>query len=117
MNNRGFSLIELMIAMVILVVGVLGLAASARLVTSMTGKGGRYGGSASVASSRFETLRATTCANLAAGSATTGKYSESWTIDTNGLLKTINLTIAYPDGNATRTAKFTTMISCAPKTA
>lgn len=115
MNDRGFSLIELMIAMVILTVGVLGLAGSARLVTSMTGRGGRYGGSAAVAGSRFERLRATPCASLADGSGTTGKYTEAWTITTDGLLRTINLTITYPDGNATRTAKFSTTISCAPK--
>lgn len=115
MNDRGFSLIELMIAMIILTVGVLGLAGSARLVTSMTGKGGRYGGSASVASSRFETLRATTCASLANGSATTGKFSESWTITTSSLLRTISLTISYRDGTSTRTANFSTTISCAPK--
>ena len=57
MNAKGFSLIELMVAMMILTVGVLGLAASARYVTQMTGSGGRYGASSVVASSRFEQLR------------------------------------------------------------
>ncbi|MBI1723748.1 MAG: prepilin-type N-terminal cleavage/methylation domain-containing protein [Gemmatimonadetes bacterium] len=114
MNARGFSLIELMIAMVILTVGVLGVAASARLVTQMTGSGGRYGGSSVVASSRFEQLRAGDCATLTAGSATTGKYSESWTVAPSGLLRTVTLTISYNDGRGTRSAVFATTISCAP---
>lgn len=117
MNARGFSLIELMIAMVILTVGVLGVAASARLVTQMTGSGGRYGGSSVVASSRFERLRAGVCATLAGGSATTGKYSESWTVTISGasnLLRTVTLTISYNDGRSTRSAVFATTISCAP---
>ncbi|MDP3775538.1 MAG: prepilin-type N-terminal cleavage/methylation domain-containing protein [Gemmatimonadales bacterium] len=114
MNAKGFSLIELMVAMIILTVGVLGLAASARYVTQMTGSGGRYGASSVVASSRFEQLRAGGCAALAAGSATTGKYSESWAIAVSGLLRTVTLTISYNDGRGTRSAVFATTISCAP---
>lgn len=112
MNTRGFSLIELMIAMVILTVGVLGVTASARMVTQMTGSGGRYGGSAAVASSRFEILRASTCTTLANGTATTGKYSESWTIATAGQLKTVTLTITYNNGTTTRSDVYSSSISC-----
>lgn len=115
MSRRGFSLIEVMIAMVILTVGILGLAASATVVTRMTGRGGRYGGSASVASARFERLRATACASLASGEATTGKYSESWTVTSSGLLRKVSLTVSYPDGSSTRSDRFASTISCAPQ--
>ena len=114
MNNRGFSLIEVMVAMLILTVGVMGLAASATSITRMTGEGGRTGGAAAVASSRFELLRATACASLASGTATSGKYSESWTVSSSGQLVTVAETVTYVRGRASRSAVFTTYISCAP---
>ncbi len=118
MSKRGFSLVEVVIAIMILTVGILGLAASATAITRMTSEGGRSGGAAGVASSRFEQLRATAavnCANLAAGSATTGRYAESWTIATTGLMRTITVTVRYPSGRGTRTSSYTTNVSCAPK--
>lgn len=114
MNTKGFSLVELMVAMMILTVGVLGLAASARYVTSMTGQGGRYGGSSSVANARLEQLRATSCATLAAGSAETGKYSEAWTVTASGQLRTVTETVSYNNGRARRSDVFATTISCIP---
>jgi prepilin-type N-terminal cleavage/methylation domain-containing protein len=114
MSERGFSLVELMVALVILTVGVLGLAASARVVTQMTGSGGRYGGAAAVASSRFEQLRAADCATLTGGSATTGRYTETWTVTSVSLLRVIELTVSYNDGTSTRSSTYATTISCAP---
>jgi prepilin-type N-terminal cleavage/methylation domain-containing protein len=113
MSDRGFSLTEVMIAMVVLTVGVLGLAASAAQVTRMTGQGGRFSGSAAVAESRLEQLRAGGCAGLAAGSATTGKYSESWTVTTAGLLRVVTVTVTYNDVGRQRNDDFISTISCA----
>jgi prepilin-type N-terminal cleavage/methylation domain-containing protein len=116
MNQRGFSLAEVMIAMVILSVGVLGVAASSAGITKMTAEGGRSGGSAAVAESRIEALTAIPCASLtSSGTATTGKFTESWTITTSNLLRTITETVTYPAGSATRTATYIAYISCAPK--
>ena len=116
MNERGFSLAEVMIAMVILSVGVLGVAASSGYITKMTAEGGRQGGAAAVAESRIEQITGTPCANLGTGgSATTGKYTESWRIVTSGLLKTIYVSISYPAGRTTRTSSYVAYMSCAPK--
>ena len=116
MNQRGFSLIEVMIAMIILSVGVLGVAASSAAITRLTAEGGRAGGSAAVAESRIEQLTATPCANITStGSATSGKFTESWTVTTANLLKTITETVTYPAGRTTRTATYIAYISCAPK--
>lgn len=118
MNGResGFSLVEVLVAMVILTVGVLALAASSAAITRMTSEGGRSGGSAAVASARFENLRATPCASLASGTATTGPYSESWTVAVSpiaGILRDISLTVTYNSVPAPRTARYETQISCA----
>ncbi len=115
MNRRGFSLIEVMVAMIILSVGVLAVAAASGYITKLMAEGGRSGGSAAVAESRIEQLTATPCANLSTtGSATTGKFTESWTVTTANLLRTITETVSYPAGKTTRTATYVAYISCAP---
>lgn len=114
MNRKGFSLPEVMVAMVILTVGVLGLAATSGAVTAMIGSGGRYGGSATVAASRIERLRATACASLANGSATSGRYTESWTVTTSGYLRTVQVTVSYPNRTQTRSDVYETTIACTP---
>lgn len=116
MNERGFSLAEVMIAMVILTVGVLGIAASSAAITRMSAEGGRASGSAAVAESRIETLTGTPCASLVStGSATTGKFTESWTVTNSGLLRTITVTVSYNMGQRTRTSTYIAYMSCAPK--
>ena len=115
MNQRGFSLIEVMVAMLILSVGVLGVAAASGYITKLTAEGGRSGGSAAVAEARIEQLTATPCASLATtGTATTGKFTESWTVTTSSLLRTISESVTYPMGSKNRTATYIAYISCAP---
>jgi prepilin-type N-terminal cleavage/methylation domain-containing protein len=116
MNERGFSLAEVMIAMVILTVGVLGIAASSAAITKMSSEGGRQGGAAAVAESRIEALTAVNCTAIAAtGSATTGKFTETWAVTSSGLLRTVTVNVTYPSGRATRTSTYVAYISCAPK--
>lgn len=114
-GERGFSLVEVVVAILILTVGVLGLAASAGTITRLTAEGGRAGGAAAVAEARFEVLRATPCASLASGSATSGKFTETWRITaTTTLLRTVFVTVSYNTGRGTRNLTFTSQISCAP---
>jgi prepilin-type N-terminal cleavage/methylation domain-containing protein len=113
MNERGFSLIEVVVAILILTVGILGLAATAGQVTKMVGWGGRYGASAVAAAAQLEQLRATPCASLAAtGSATVGIYSLSWTVTASGNLRTMTLTVSYPNGRSTRSDVYESERSC-----
>jgi len=112
MNNRGFSLIEVIAAMIILTVGVLGLAASTTAIQNMTQQGGMTSGSASVAAARFDLMRSTPCASLASGTATTGKFRESWTVTTANQLRTVADTITFVASRRSRTVGFTTAISC-----
>ena len=113
MSERGFSLIELIVSILILTVGILGLAAAAGNVQRMVGWGGRFGASAALANTQLETLRATPCASLAAsGTATKGIYSLSWTVTTSGNLRIFTLTVSFPNGRSTRTDTYETERSC-----
>jgi len=113
MTRHGFSLVEVMIAVVILTVGVLALAGTSAGVVKLISQGGRLGGSSLVAEGRFELLRATPCASLASGSTVEGPFTVRWTVTTSGYLRTVDLTVAYATSGRTRTDTFATTISCA----
>lgn len=69
-SERGFTLVEVIIAIVVLTVGLLGLVTTAALVTRMIARGQRAAVAASFAAQRMEQLRAQGCipANRTAGS-------------------------------------------------
>jgi prepilin-type N-terminal cleavage/methylation domain-containing protein len=77
-GRRGFTLIELIVAIVIMVVGVLGLASTAAMVSRLVGGAAQQTVAANVAASRFERLRSVACANIVSGTADTLRMHESW---------------------------------------
>ena len=121
MNNRGFTILEVVIAIVILSMGILGLAGTAASVTRMVGRSQQYGKAAALAAERFEILRAqaeptptvtTPCTALTGGTSTSGTYSVAWTIAdvTNG--KQITLTVTSKTARGTQTETFTQLVTC-----
>ena len=60
-GERGFTIVEVIIAIVVLTVGLLGLVTTAALVTRMIGQGQRSAVAATFASQRMERLRVTAC--------------------------------------------------------
>lgn len=82
MNSaRGFTIIEVVVAIVILTVGILALAAGSALVTRMIARGGRTAAMAQYAGQRLEQLRVTACTSQAAGADTL--YRGSTAVDIN----------------------------------
>lgn len=61
MNERGFTITEVIIAIVVLSVGLLGLASTAALTTRMIGRGQRSAVAATFATQRLELLRPAAC--------------------------------------------------------
>lgn len=116
-GRRGFSLVEVIVAVFVLDVGVLALTGTAAAVARMTAAGNRSGGSSLTANARLDALRAGACALTAggeSGDALTGRYRERWTVAAAGVLRTIRLTVAYADGPADRTDVYETAVACAP---
>jgi len=60
-NQGGFTIIEILIAVVVLMVGVLGLVMTAALVTRMMGRANRAQLAANYASQRMEKMRTAAC--------------------------------------------------------
>lgn len=66
-NERGFTIIEIIIAIIVLTVGLLGLVSTAALVTRMIGRGQRSTEAAIFAAQRMELLRSTGCLTRTSG--------------------------------------------------
>ena len=82
-NRDGFTLVEVMVAIVILAVGILGLAATASVVTKQMTGAVHQSVAANVAYSRMEHIRSSDCMVMkdsASGSAVTRNVSERWAI-------------------------------------
>ena len=79
-SRAGFSLVEVMIALVIFTIGVLGLAATTMFVVRQTTLAEVSTERAAAVQSVIEELRATDFDLLAAGSDSVGRFQVSWTI-------------------------------------
>jgi type IV pilus modification protein PilV len=113
-NQNGFTIIEVIIAILLLSVGLLGLASTAGTVTRMIGQGQRYTEASSLASERFEIIRAQECDSMAAGSATAGGYAVKWTVFAlnGGAGQEVNVEVESRTGTGTRVDTFSTAIAC-----
>ena len=118
-DSRGFTLIEVMIAIVVLAIGVTALVGSSAVVTRMIGQGKISTQAVQAISQRMEQLRATAysttpnCTGLAAGSATTANgVTTTWTITANGELRTIRVIVNYPTTAGTDADTVSTIIRC-----
>jgi prepilin-type N-terminal cleavage/methylation domain-containing protein len=60
-GQRGFTIVEIIIAIVVLTVGLLGLVSTAALVTRMIARGQRSAVASTFASQRMEVLRPAAC--------------------------------------------------------
>lgn len=118
-SERGFTIVEVLVAVLILTVGLLGLASSAAMVTRMIGQGGMYSESATLAVQQAEILRSQSqrCAGLLDGSRAEGRYTIEW--DVGAATTTVSDAVevhvfvtAPRAGQAARVDTFTTLIPC-----
>lgn len=109
--ERGFSLIEVMVAVVMLTIGVLALVSSSASVSRMIGSG-RYSTEAGQrAQARVDYLRQLaggtavpcTAAAFKTDSSTSGGITEKWVVPTAGNGRTVVLTMRYRTAYRTRT--------------
>ena len=60
-NQRGFTIIEVIIAIIVLTVGILGMVTTAALVTRMIARGQRSADASAFAGRRVERMRVAAC--------------------------------------------------------
>ncbi len=118
-TKQGFTLVELVIAILVLAVGVLGLAGTSVLVSRMIARGQRAAAHAAFAARRLEMLRASGCAAQETGTdvlfrGSTAIDSLSWRFIErgNGAWQVVVRSTYYSDGNRWRHDSTVTAISC-----
>jgi type IV pilus assembly protein PilV len=101
-KSNGFSLIEVLIALIILSISLLALAGLMSTTSQNTSFGGHMTEAATFAQDRLEQLRSTSWAALANNTDTrTGSsgitYTRTWNVSTTGTIKTITITTSWTD--------------------
>jgi Tfp pilus assembly protein FimT len=118
-HDAGFTVLEVLIAIVVLSMGVIALAGTAALVTRMISHGRTGTEAAALLESRLETLRAdafgTTpaCSGLVGGSALhAAGITESWWVGPASPVRELGVAVRHPAGSRFRTDTVITRISC-----
>ncbi len=100
-KSHGFTLIEVLIALVILSVAFLGLAGLMVQTTKNNSFGGRITEAATLAQDKLEELRATSWGAITPGSdlinINNKDFARRWTVNPNGNLDTITITVNWND--------------------
>ena len=118
--ETGFTLVEVLVAVVVLSIGVIALVSSAAMVTRMIGRGKMETRAAQVASRRLETLRRVaystsprcTAGGFAnGGPQTTQGVTETWRL-TGTSPRTVTVTVSYATSYGTHTDVLTTLVDC-----
>ena len=110
--RHGFTLVELIIAIVILVVGVLGLASTAAVVMKQITASSMQTRAAMTAQSRLERLRSIPCAQMAAGTATSNGVTETWRVTVNARTATLVDVVTWAERRVNRSVTFTSERPC-----
>lgn len=120
-NRSGFTLVEVLMAVVVLGVGVVALAGSSATVTRMIGRGRHETVAGQVATRRIEALRAaalsttprcTAGAFASGGPTVTDRVTETWVVPVAGSLRTVTVTVTHALARGTHTDVLTTWIEC-----
>ena len=120
MNHRGFTIVEVLIALILLTVGALALAAGSGMAVRMIGRGGQLTEAATLAAGRIEILRrlgrtgSPGCGALVSGSLVPpGQLAEQWWVSGSGAARTVVVVVSYPGRWATSGDSVATVIRCA----
>jgi len=120
-EERGFTLVEVLLAVVLLSIGVMALVGSSAMVTRMIGKGQQYTFVSQRARDRFERLR-----QLASGTSpkctaaafktdsvpATYGITERWTVPANGTERLVTVYLTYGTVKGTRADTVSATILC-----
>lgn len=120
-NERGFSIVEVLVAIIILTIGILALAQSSGAVTTMIGRGKQDTRAAALAQTQLEVLRQqaaagtpTKCTGLAGGTRTEAATGSviTWTVAGTGDSREVTVDVNYRIARGTRTETVRAILGC-----
>jgi len=119
--NRGLTLVEMLIAIVVLGIGITALVSSSGMVTRMIGRGKVETRAAQIASSRMESLRLAAhgtsprCLSpsfTSGGPVLSGGMTESWQVSSSGANRRVRVIVTYLTVRGPRSAELESMVEC-----
>ena len=111
-RRAGFTLVELLVAMMVFAVGMLGLAATAATVTKLMGGAKRQTIASTVAQSRMERLRSSPCASLTAGTDTSRGVVNKWTVQSVTRGVNVTDTVTFTSARGATYKVYKTTLAC-----
>ena len=108
----GFTLIEVVVAIVMLAAGALALAGTAAVTARRMAESARRSSAVSMARSRAEVSMASPCASLASGSETVRGVQSSWVAAVALASTELNQRVSYPTSRGERSDDFVTAAQC-----
>ena len=119
--NTGFTLVEVLIALVVLSVGILALTGSSAVVNRMIGRGKIETHAALLAAQRVESLRLAAASTSPRCTSPTFRgggpmwddgLKQTWTVDPAGTPRRVRVTVTYLTIRGARSAVLETTIPC-----
>lgn len=125
-DERGFTVVEIVVAVLVLMVGITALVGSSALVTRQVGRGRLVTIANQMASQKLDELRALGAANrtgtgrctdgtfVSGGPTTTRGVTLQWFVTGSGISpRTVRVDASYPVRGGTRSFSLTTIVGCA----
>ncbi len=111
--NNGFTIVEVLLALILLVTGVLALASTASMTTRAVAAASRATRGAAVASAQLESLLARGCgAGASGGQTTTGEFTLAWSASSGKVLTDIVVVLQTRGPQGIRSDSFVTAKAC-----
>ena len=122
-SQRGFTVIEVLVALVVLGIGITAMIGTSALVTRQIGRGRIVTIANELANRRLDQLRRAAaiksggnyCTNAgfaSGGPQTTRGVTLTWVVGTTGQTRNVTVTASYPVTNGTRTFQIMTVVGC-----
>ena len=111
--RRGFTLIEVIVAMVVMSVGIIGLAGTATYVAAQMRGGNAQTVAATMATKVADSLAARRCSAIVGGSQTKRGVTVTWTVADSSRTRWVTESVQYqPRRGPAKTFTYATVIQC-----
>jgi prepilin-type N-terminal cleavage/methylation domain-containing protein len=112
-ERGGFTLIEMIIAIIVMSIGIMGLAGTASYVAIQMGGGGAQTVAAAMATKVADSVSARRCPSIVGGTQTKRGVTVTWTVADSSRTKWLTEQVLYtPKRGPTKTFNYVTVIQC-----
>ena len=110
--RHGFTVIEMIIAIMVMSIGIMGLAGTARYVAMQMGNANNQTVAATFATKVADSLSARRCAAIVGGTQTKRGVTITWTVADSSRTKWVTEQVQYKTKSGPKTLNYLTVIQC-----